>query len=138
MRNANIQPEPHPSPTMTGADALPETHPSPIALADLDMAETMTAANPQPEPRLSSKTPADRSAAGKRLRDRVPRDAHAGWRAHAGRADPWTISGYLGKGGQFDDAMGNFALAYADQAEKDHAALKAAVRAGIVEVQLEH
>ena len=52
--------------------------------------------------------------------------------------DPWTISGYLGNGGQFDDAMGKFALAYADQAERDHAALKAAVRAGIVEVQLEH
>jgi hypothetical protein len=34
--------------------------------------------------------------------------------------------------------MGKFALAYADQAEKDHAALQAAVRAGIVEVQLEH
>ena len=33
--------------------------------------------------------------------------------------------------------MGRFALAYADQAERDHAAMKAAVRAGIVEVQLE-
>jgi hypothetical protein len=33
-------------------------------------------------------TPADREAAGKRLRDRVPRDAHAGWRGHADRADP--------------------------------------------------
>ena len=33
-------------------------------------------------------TPADRKAAGKNLRDRVPREAHAGWRAHAGRADP--------------------------------------------------
>jgi hypothetical protein len=32
----------------------------------------------------------------------------------------------------------NSRFAYADQAEKDHAALKAAVRAGIVEVQLEH
>ena len=64
-----------------------------------------------------------------------------GWalaRAHAKAGDPWTISGYLGNGGQFDDAMGKFALAYADQAEKDHAALKAAVRAGIVDVQLEH
>ena len=64
-----------------------------------------------------------------------------GWalaRAHAKAGDPWTISGYLGNGGQFDDAMGQFALAYADQAEKDHAALKAAVRNGIVEVQLEH
>jgi hypothetical protein len=64
-----------------------------------------------------------------------------GWalaRAHAKAGDPWTISGYLGNGGQFDGAMGKFALAYADQAEKDHAALKAAVRNGIVEVQLEH
>ena len=44
-----------------------------------------------------------------------------GWalaRAHAKAGDPWTISGYLGNGGQFDDAMGKFALAYADQAEK--------------------
>jgi len=30
--------------------------------------------------------------------------------------------------------MGRFALAYADQAEADHAALKAAVRAGKVQV----
>jgi len=34
--------------------------------------------------------------------------------------------------------MGQFALAYADQAERDHAALRAAVRTGKVEVQLEH
>ena len=64
-----------------------------------------------------------------------------GWalaRAHARAGDPWMMSGYLRNGGQFDDAMGKFALAYADQAEKDHAALKAAVRAGIVDVQLEH
>ena len=40
--------------------------------------------------------------------------------------------------GWVDQAMGKFALAYADQAERDHAALKSAVRAGIVEVQLEH
>jgi hypothetical protein len=33
-------------------------------------------------------TPADRKAAAKRLRDRVPRDARAGGRAHADRADP--------------------------------------------------
>src|SRR5262249_7263318 len=65
-----------------------------------------------------------------------------GWvlaRAHAKAGDPWAISGYLGKKSpQFDEAMGKFALAYADQAEHDHAALRAAVRAGIVEVQLEH
>src|SRR5271163_4064358 len=52
------------------------------------MEETMTVAETHPEPHLSPMTLADRKAAGKRLRDRVPRDAHAGWRAHAGRADP--------------------------------------------------
>jgi uncharacterized protein (DUF2252 family) len=64
-----------------------------------------------------------------------------GWvlaRAHAKAGDPWAISGYLGKNAQFDEAMGKFALAYADQAERDHAALRAAVRAGIVDVQLEN
>jgi uncharacterized protein (DUF2252 family) len=43
-----------------------------------------------------------------------------GWalaRAHAKAGDPWAISGYLGrKSDQFDQAMGKFALAYADQA----------------------
>jgi hypothetical protein len=48
------------------------------------------------------------------------------------------ISGYLGSSGEFDDAMGKFALAYADQAESDHAALQRAVRAGLIEVQIEH
>ena len=56
----------------------------------------------------------------------------------ASRPGSWAISGYLGKNAQFDEAMGKFALAYADQAEKDHAALRAAVRTGIVEVQLEY
>lgn len=63
-----------------------------------------------------------------------------GWalaRAHAKAGDPWSISGYLGNGGKFDEAMGSFALAYADQAERDHAALKAAVRAGKIEVEME-
>ena len=64
-----------------------------------------------------------------------------GWvlaRAHAKAGDPWKISGYLGKQDVFEEAMGKWALAYADQAERDHAALKAAVRAGTIEVQLEH
>jgi Uncharacterized protein conserved in bacteria (DUF2252) len=50
-----------------------------------------------------------------------------GWalaRAHAKSGDPWSISGYLGKHDEFDEAMGKFALAYAEQAERDHAALK--------------
>ena len=63
-----------------------------------------------------------------------------GWalaRAHAKAGGPWEISGYLGRKDQFDEAMGKFALAYADQAEKDHAALTSAVRAGIIDVSLE-
>jgi uncharacterized protein (DUF2252 family) len=58
-----------------------------------------------------------------------------GWvlaRAHAKAGDASTISGYLGNNSQFDDAIGAFSLAYADQAERDHAALKAAVRKGKV------
>lgn len=63
-----------------------------------------------------------------------------GWalaRAHAKSADVTGIAGYLGSGAQFDDTMGKFALAYADQAERDHAALKAAVRKGTVQVHTE-
>jgi uncharacterized protein (DUF2252 family) len=60
-----------------------------------------------------------------------------GWvlaRAHAKASEiSATISGYLGSSSDaFDAAMGKFALAYADQAERDHATLKAAVRRGKV------
>ena len=58
-------------------------------------------------------------------------------RAHAKSGDAATISGYLGKTDNFDVAIGKFAVAYADQTERDHAALKAAVRAGKIPVQLE-
>src|SRR3954466_14855135 len=47
-----------------------------------------------------------------------------GWvlaRAHAKAGDAATIGGYLGASDQFDEAIGNFSLAYADQAERDHA-----------------
>lgn len=63
-----------------------------------------------------------------------------GWtlaRAHAKAGDGLRISGYLGSKDVFDEAMGDFALAYADQAERDHAALKAAVRAGKIEAYME-
>lgn len=49
-----------------------------------------------------------------------------------------TISGYLGSSSdEFDVAMGKFALAYADQAEHDYAALKTAVRKGKITVYQE-
>lgn len=63
-----------------------------------------------------------------------------GWvlaRAHAKSGDPLMISGYLGSKTGFDEAMGDYALLYADQAERDHAALKAAVRAGKIDVHIE-
>ena len=44
------------------------------------------------------------------------------------------ISGYLVGNDHLDIAMGRFALAYADQAEAEHAAPKRAVRAGEVQV----
>jgi uncharacterized protein (DUF2252 family) len=59
-----------------------------------------------------------------------------GWtlaRAHAKSGDPAAISGYLGKSGNFDRALAEFAAAYADQVERDHAALVKAVRAGRVQ-----
>ncbi|HEY9616230.1 MAG TPA: DUF2252 family protein, partial [Microcoleaceae cyanobacterium] len=65
---------------------------------------------------------------------------YCGWtlaRAHAKSGDAATISGYLGKGDQFDQAMGEFAVAYADQTERDHAALVKAVKTGQVEALVE-
>jgi uncharacterized protein (DUF2252 family) len=55
-------------------------------------------------------------------------------RAHAKAGGASEISGYLGGGDEFDTAMGAFGIAYADQAERDHAALKTAVRKGLVNV----
>jgi hypothetical protein len=43
----------------------------------------------------------------------------------------------LGKGDQFDLALGEFAIAYADQTERDHAALVDAVKTGRVEALVE-
>jgi len=58
-------------------------------------------------------------------------------RAHAKSGDAALISGYLGKSDTFDQAIGDFALAYADQNAKDHAALVAAVKAGRIKAVVE-
>jgi uncharacterized protein (DUF2252 family) len=58
-------------------------------------------------------------------------------RAHAKSGDAATISGYLGRGDKFDLALGEFALAYADQSERDHAAMVEAVRSGRIEALVE-
>jgi uncharacterized protein (DUF2252 family) len=60
-------------------------------------------------------------------------------RAHAKGGDQAPISGYLGSASdQFDEAMADFAVAYADQAERDYAALKAAVKNGKIKAYQEH
>ena len=51
-------------------------------------------------------------------------------RAHARSGDSLAIGAYLGKGEVFDRAVTEFALAYAEQAERDHAALVEAVSSG--------
>jgi uncharacterized protein (DUF2252 family) len=61
-----------------------------------------------------------------------------GWtlaRAHARSGDRIAISAYLGNSPKFDKAIADFAEAYADQNERDHAAFAAAVTAGRVEAQ---
>jgi len=58
-----------------------------------------------------------------------------GWalaRAHARSGDRVQIAAYLGKSERFDRAIADFAESYADQTERDHAALCAAVKSGRV------
>jgi hypothetical protein len=43
----------------------------------------------------------------------------------------------MGKSDAFEKALASFAVAYADQNEKDHAALKRAIRSGKVEAAAE-
>jgi uncharacterized protein (DUF2252 family) len=56
-------------------------------------------------------------------------------RAHARTSDPVKISGYVGSKDTFDRAIASFAEIYADQAERDHAALLAAIKEGRVQAQ---
>ena len=56
-----------------------------------------------------------------------------GWalaRAHARSGDRVQIAAYLGKSDRFDRAIADFAAAYADQNEQDHAALLETVESG--------
>jgi uncharacterized protein (DUF2252 family) len=61
-----------------------------------------------------------------------------GWtlaRAHARSGDRLAIAAYLGKSNRFDNAIADFAETYAQQNERDHAALAAAVALGAVEAR---
>jgi predicted alpha/beta hydrolase len=59
-----------------------------------------------------------------------------GWtlaRAHARSGDRIAIGSYLGRGDGFDTAIARFSEGYADQSERDHAALVEAIDSGRVE-----
>jgi uncharacterized protein (DUF2252 family) len=63
-----------------------------------------------------------------------------GWtlaHAHARSGEPSKIAGYLGKSDKFDQAIADYSIAYANQSERDHGVLMAAVRAGKLEVFVE-
>lgn len=61
-----------------------------------------------------------------------------GWtlaRAHARAGDRVAMTAYLGDGPAFERSMAAFAYRYADQNERDHAALVAAIESGRIEAQ---
>ena len=63
-----------------------------------------------------------------------------GWtlaRAHARAGDRVALAAYLGGSARFDQAIAEFAETYADQNERDYAALQAAVKEGKVEATTE-
>lgn len=63
-----------------------------------------------------------------------------GWtlaHSHARSGEPGKISGYLGKSDKFAKAIAEFAIAYADQSERDYECLVKAVRAGKLEAFVE-
>jgi hypothetical protein len=61
-----------------------------------------------------------------------------GWtlaRAHARSGDRVAIAAYLGSGTAFDEAVADFAEAYADQNERDYESLLEDVQAGRIAVR---
>ena len=61
-----------------------------------------------------------------------------GWtlaRAHARSGDRIALASYLGSGDSFDRAMVEFSKAYADQNQRDYAALEAAVKSGRIKAE---
>ena len=58
-------------------------------------------------------------------------------RAHARTGDAAMISGYMGSGRTFDDAICEFSVDYADQTTTDHRAFAKAIREGRIQAVLE-
>jgi hypothetical protein len=63
--------------------------------------------------------------------------AHALARAHARSGDAAMIAGYMGSGQSFDDAIGEFAVEYADQNRSHYRAFTRAIREGKIKVAVE-
>jgi uncharacterized protein (DUF2252 family) len=59
-------------------------------------------------------------------------------RAHARAGDAMALSGYIGDDSEFDKAIAEFAMAYADQTERDWRALLDAIKAGRVSAGEHH
>ncbi|MCM8595377.1 DUF2252 domain-containing protein [Accumulibacter sp.] len=58
-------------------------------------------------------------------------------RAHARSGDPALLAGYMGSSAAFDDAIGEFAVEYGDQNQRDYRAFVKAVREGRIEAIVE-
>ena len=52
--------------------------------------------------------------------------------AHARTGDSVEISGYIGTSDRFAEVVADWAAAYADQTERDHALLLAAIERGVL------
>ena len=53
-------------------------------------------------------------------------------RGHARTGDSMEISGYIGSSDRFGEVIADWAAAYADQTERDHAALLEAIQLGVL------
>jgi uncharacterized protein (DUF2252 family) len=73
----------------------------------------------------------------KKVRNYARMCAHALARAHARSGDAAMISGYMGSGQTFDDAIGEFAVEYADQNSKDYRAFTRAIQEKRIEAIVE-
>ena len=61
-----------------------------------------------------------------------------GWtlaRAHARSGDRLAIAAYLGASDRFDQAVADFAAAYADQAERDYELMIKAIKRGAIHAE---
>jgi len=58
-------------------------------------------------------------------------------RGHARSGDAYRISGYCGSGAKMSKALGNFAMAYADQTEADYRVFLAAIKRGALKISRE-